>query len=278
MDLLRQIGHEATLRLQGRPLPSAGARPQLLACLDERAWVRDASGFSEAAFDPHANYDLAPVLDHTLLKAEATVNQVDRLCDEALAFRFASVCVNPAWVRRAANRLAGSGVRVCTVAGFPLGAATMAQKAREAAAALEDGAEEVDMVLAIGLARAGAWGEVRAEMEAIRRAVPKGRAVLKVILETCYLDGTQKAEACRAALDAGLDFVKTSTGFGPGGATPEDVALMRSIVGGAMGVKASGGIRSYGEALQMMRSGATRLGLSASIAVAGGTGAATSGY
>ncbi|MBS1766649.1 MAG: deoxyribose-phosphate aldolase [Acidobacteria bacterium] len=240
--------------------------------------MRNQEGDSESPFDPSQRYDLAPIIDHTLLKAEATAEQVDRLCDEALAFRFASVCVNPAWVRQAVQRLAGSGVRVCTVAGFPLGATTAAQKAHEAAAALEDGAEEVDMVLAIGLARAGAWRAVRAEMDAVRSAVPKGHAVLKVILETCHLDGEQKAEACRAALDAGLDFVKTSTGFGPGGATAEDVALMRGVVGDAMGVKASGGIRDYEGAIRMVQAGATRLGLSASVAVARGTGLATSGY
>jgi deoxyribose-phosphate aldolase len=278
MDLLRQMGHEAALRLQARPLPGPGDRPQLLACAEGLALLRGPAGLAEAPFDPGTPYDLAPLIDHTLLKADATVDQVDRLCEEALAFRFASVCVNPTWVRRAAALLSGSGVRVCTVAGFPLGASTPAQKAREAAAALEEGAGEVDMVLAIGLARGGAWGEVRAELEAVRRAVPADQAALKVILETCYLDGTQKAEACRAARDAGLDFVKTSTGFGSAGATEADVALMRSAVGPSVGVKASGGIRSYAEALGMIQAGATRLGLSASAAVARGAEGATSGY
>ena len=278
MDLLHEMGREAAQRIQGRPLPGPRDAPQLMACLGGQALLRGAEGLFEAPFDPVVRYDLAPLIDHTLLKADATADQVDRHCEEALAHRFASVCINPAWARRAAGRLAGSGVRVCTVAGFPLGASTAAQKAREAEAALEDGAEEVDMVLAIGLARAGAWDEVRAELEAVRRAVPKGRAALKVILETCYLDGAQKTEACRAAADAGLDFVKTSTGFGASGATVDDVALMRKAVGGALGVKASGGIRGYQEACRMIQAGATRLGLSASIAVARAGEAATSGY
>jgi deoxyribose-phosphate aldolase len=281
MDTLRDLAHEALARLEGSPLPAAGAAPQLLACAGPRGLVRGTEGIRDIelpAADSGPRFDLSPLIDHTLLKADATASQVHRLCDEAAQFGFASVCVNPAWVAAAAARLRGARVRVCTVAGFPLGATTARQKAFEAASALEDGALEVDTVLPIGAALSGDWGAVAAELALLRKAVPAGRAILKVILETCLLDEAQKAQACRIAQEEGLDFVKTSTGFSSGGATEADVALMRKAVGAACGVKASGGIRSYGEALRMVRAGATRLGLSASIAVAQGAGSSTSGY
>jgi deoxyribose-phosphate aldolase len=194
---------------------------------------------------------------------------VESLCGEALAYSFASVCVNPLWVPLAAALLKGSAVRTCTVVGFPLGASAFRAKVREAEIAQEEGAQEVDMVLAIGSAKAGDWDAVRLDFEAMKAAVP-APGVLKVILETCLLDDGEKARACQLARDAGLDFVKTSTGFSTGGATEEDVALMRREVGPRVGVKASGGIRTYEVALQMVRAGATRLGLSASVAVARG--------
>lgn len=277
MDLAT-LGHEAASRLEGRPLPGPGAPPQLLACLEGRALLRGAGGLVEAPLpEPGgARLDLAPLIDHTLLKAEATAAQVDQLCDEGRTFGFAAVCVNPARAGRAAARLQGSPVRVCAVVGFPLGATTVRQKAFEAASALGDGAQEIDTVLPLGLAKDGAWDLVRAELDILRAAAP--HAVLKLILETCALDDAQKAEACRAAADAGFDFVKTSTGFGAAGATEADVALMRRAVGAACGVKASGGIRSYEDALRMVMAGATRLGLSASVAVAQGAGGSTSGY
>lgn len=279
MDMLQALAAEARTRLEGRPLPAADARPQLLACWEGRGLVRTAQGFQEIPLPPEGGwFDLAPLIDHTLLKAEATAAQVDQLCDEAARWGFASVCVNPAWVPLAAARLRGTPVRVCTVAGFPLGATTAAQKAAEAAAALEAGAEEVDMVLPLGPALASDWTAVAAELALLRKAVPRGRAVLKVILETCLLDEARKTQACRLAREAGLDFVKTSTGFGRGGATEADVALLRKTVGAACGVKASGGIRGYEEALGMVRAGATRLGLSASIAAARGGGDPSSGY
>jgi deoxyribose-phosphate aldolase len=281
MDTLQDLAREALARLDGSPFPAAGAPPQLLACAGPRGLVRWAEGIREIDLPPSDSslrFDLSPLLDHTLLKAEATPGQVEQLCDEAARFGFASVCVNPAWVARAAARLRGTRVRVCTVAGFPLGATTARQKAFEAASALEDGAREVDTVLPIGAALAGDWTAVAAELALLRDAVPAGRAVLKVILETCLLDEAQKIQACRIARDAGLDFVKTSTGFSAGGATEADVALLRKTVEAACGVKASGGIRAYGEALRMVRAGATRLGLSASVAVAQGAGSSTSGY
>ena len=217
-------------------------------------------------------WDLSPLIDHTLLKPEAVGAQVEALCAEALTYGFASVCVNPLWVSLAASLLRGSPVRTCTVVGFPLGASTLRAKAFEAEEAQKDGAQEVDMVLAIGLAKAGDWETVRKDLEGLRSVV-QSPSVLKVILETCLLDEAEKTRACELALEAGLDFVKTSTGFSTGGATEADVALMRRVVGPRLGVKASGGIRTYETALQMVRAGATRLGLSASVAVVrGGTG------
>jgi len=280
MDMLQDLAREALARLEARPLPRAGGPPQLLACDGPRGLIRDAEGVRRIEL-PAGNvlpsFDLTPLIDHTLLRAEAMADQVERHCDEAARFGFASVCVNPAWVARAAARLRGTPVRVCTVAGFPLGATTARQKAFEAASALEDGAHEVDAVLPIGAALGGDWAAVAAELALLRDAVPQGR-VLKIILETCLLDEAQKAQACRLIRDSGADFVKTSTGFSTGGATEADVALLRKAVGASCGVKASGGIRSYEDALRMVRAGATRLGLSASIAVARGAGSATSGY
>lgn len=281
MDTIKDLAREALARLETRPLPAAGAPPQLLACEGGRGLVRSAGGILEIPLPPEDSvprFDLAPLIDHTLLKTEATADQVERLCEEAARYGFASVCVNPAWVARAAARLRGTPVRVCTVAGFPLGATTARQKAFEAASALEDGALEVDAVLPIGSALAGDWAAVEAELTLLRKSVPQGRAILKVILETCLLDEGQKTQACRIARDAGLDFVKTSTGFSTGGATEADVALLRKAVGTSCGVKASGRIRGYEEALRMVRAGATRLGLSASIAVAQGARTSTSGY
>lgn len=220
-------------------------------------------------------FDLSPLIDHTLLKPEATGAQVEVLCAEALAYGFASVCVNSLWVPLAASLLQGSTVRTCTVVGFPLGASLSVAKAAEAEAALQAGAQEIDMVLSVGQARSGDWEAVRRDLESVRRAVP-APAVLKVILETCLLDDAQKTRACELAKEVGLDFVKTSTGFSSGGATEADVALMRTVVGASLGVKASGSIRTYEVALAMVRAGATRLGLSASLAVAkGGSGSGT---
>lgn len=282
MQRLHDLAQDALFRLKDRPLPEAGAPPQLLACDGAQGLVRDAGGLRVLDLPspdaPAPRFDLSPLIDHTLLKAEATGAEVDRLCEEAAAHGFASVCVNPARVSRAAAHLRGAGVRVCTVAGFPLGATTARQKAAEAAEALQAGAAEIDMVLALGAARDGDWAEVASEFALLRRVVPAGSAVLKVILETCHLDEAQKRHACQLAVEAGLDFVKTSTGFGPAGATEADVALLRAAVGAALGVKASGGIRDYGAAYRMVRAGATRLGLSASLAVARGGGGASSGY
>jgi len=263
----------AEIRSRAPEFPREGVT-QLLGCVDGYGLFRDARGLHHRPFAQIAPtegpWDLSPLIDHTLLKAEATGAQVEVLCAEALEHGFASVCVNPLWVPLAASLLKGSFVRTCTVVGFPLGATARRAKAFEAEIAQLDGAKEVDMVLAIGAVKTGDWESVRRDLEALRSATP-APTVLKVILETCLLDDAEKIRACELACDAGLDFVKTSTGFSTGGATEADVALMRRTVGSSLGVKASGGIRTYEAALRMVRAGATRLGLSASLAVVRGS-------
>ena len=280
MPSLHDLAHEAVLRLGDRPLPLPGTAPHLLAWQEGRALLRTARGLEEASFPPGSEpfFDLAPLLDHTLLQAGATQRMIEAHCEEAARFGFATVCVNPLWVSRASALLRGSPVRVCTVTGFPLGATPSSQMARETASALEEGAQEVDMVLPLGLALGGDWKAVATAMAEVRGAVSRGQAILKVILETCLLNESQKIQACLLAREAGLDFVKTSTGFSTGGATVEDVALLRATVGAACGVKASGGIRTYEAALRMVQAGATRLGVSASLAVARGVDSPSSGY
>ena len=210
---------------------------------------------------------LAGMIDHTLLKPEATPVQIERLCEEAQQYHFATVCVNPLYVSLAARRLAGSDVAVCTVVGFPLGATTTRVKRFEAENALADGARELDMVLPIGLLKAGSHGKVRADIAALAELCRHHGALLKVILETALLTDAEKVAGCQAAMAAGADFVKTSTGFGGGGATVADVRLMRQTVGTALGVKAAGGIRTLADALAMIEAGATRIGASAGVAI-----------
>ena len=209
---------------------------------------------------------LAKTIDHTLLKAIGTADQVRELCAEARKFGFASVCVNPVWVPLCAKELAGSGVMVCTVIGFPLGANQSEIKAAEARLAVAQGAHEVDMVINIGAAKAGNWKTVEEDIGAVVAAAA-GKAKVKVIIETCYLSDAEKAKACEAAQRAGADFVKTSTGFGTGGATPEDVKLMKKAVGGKLQVKASGGVRTYHDAILMLDAGADRIGASSGVAI-----------
>jgi deoxyribose-phosphate aldolase len=221
---------------------------------------------------------LATYLDHTLLKPDATVGEVDALCGEALEHGFASVCVNGSWVRRCAEVLAGSNVLVCTVVGFPLGAMVPEVKAYEARRAIEDGACEVDMVLAVGALRSGDEAYVRRDIAGVVEVAHRLGARVKVILETCLLSDAEIARACELSKAAGADFVKTSTGFSKGGATVDHVALMRRVVGPAMGVKASGGVRDGEDAAAMIAAGATRLGASASVAIVRGATADGSGY
>ena len=220
--------------------------------------------------------DLAPLIDHTLLKPEATEAQIDQLCSEAARHHFRSVCVNSSWARHCARRLEGTGVRVCVVVGFPLGAMDSRAKAFEAGTATADGAREIDMVINVGALKSECLDLVRDDVMAVRRACPAG-VVLKVILETCLLSNEEKLVACRLAKEAGADFVKTSTGFNKAGATVEDVALMRQAVGAEMGVKAAGGIRSLEDALAMIEAGANRLGTSSGVLLVAGQ-RTTSGY
>jgi deoxyribose-phosphate aldolase len=209
--------------------------------------------------------NLASYIDHTLLKADATEAQITRLCEEAREHRFASVCVNPRWVALCAQLLAGSGVRVCTVIGFPLGASSSAIKAAETRQAVADGADELDMVISVGDLKAGNYEFVRTDIRGVVKAA-EGRTV-KVIIEACLLTDEEKSLACKLAMAAGADFVKTSTGFSTGGATVADVKLMRAAVGPNFGVKAAGGIRTRKDALAMIEAGANRIGASAGIAI-----------
>lgn len=211
---------------------------------------------------------LAGMIDHTLLKADATRAQVERLCDEAVEHGFASVCVNTCWVPLCAERLAQSDVRVCCVVGFPLGAMAPESKAHEAARAVVDGADEVDMVINVGWLKDGELDAVREDIAGVVAAAD-GRCV-KVIIETCLLTDEEKVRACELAVEAGAAFVKTSTGFSTGGATVADVALMRRTVGDRCKVKASGGIHTAEEARAMVDAGADRLGCSAGVAIVAG--------
>lgn len=210
---------------------------------------------------------IAALIDHTLLKPEGTRDEIVKLCREAREFSFASVCVNPYWVPLVAAELKGSPVKVCTVVGFPLGATPSSIKVAETEETVRNGAQEVDMVLNIGALRSGDFETVKNDIRAVAEAAHRGGAILKVILETALLDDNQKAMACTLAKLAGADFVKTSTGFSKSGATAQDIALMRSVVGPEIGVKASGGIRSLADLQSMAAAGASRIGASASVKI-----------
>ena len=215
----------------------------------------------------HPLGELARLIDHTLLKPDASRQHIEDLCREALEFRFATVCVNPAWVTLAADALKGSGVGVCTVVGFPLGATTADVKAYETRRAIADGAGEIDMVINVGALKSADLDAVRHDIEAVTVACREGGALSKVIIEAALLTDEEKVAACALAETAGADFVKTSTGFGPGGATAADVALMRRAVGDRMGIKAAGGIRDRAAMLELIAAGATRIGTSAGIRI-----------
>ena len=212
---------------------------------------------------------LAKMIDHTILKPEADKASIEKLCKEALEYNFASVCINPTNVELAAKLLKGSEVKVCTVIGFPLGANTMEVKAFETKDAIAKGADEVDMVINIGRLKDKDYEYVEKDIKAVVDAADN-KALTKVIIETCLLTEEEKVKACELAKKAGADFVKTSTGFSTGGATPEDIKLMRETVGPDMGVKASGGVRSIEDAEAVIKNGATRIGASASIAICEG--------
>jgi deoxyribose-phosphate aldolase len=214
--------------------------------------------------------DLAGFIDHTLLKPDATAEEIDRMCREAAEYSFASVCVNPYWVRRVAEHLRGTGVATTSVIGFPLGATPPEIKAVEARRALREGADEIDMVMNVGALKSGDYRTVERDIAGVADACRERGAVCKVILETVLLTDEEKVVACRLAVKGKANFVKTSTGFGGGGATVYDVALMREAVGPRIGVKASGGIRTREEAEAMIAAGATRIGASAGIAIVSG--------
>jgi len=214
--------------------------------------------------------DLARLIDHTLLKPEATLDQISKLCEEAKKYHFASVCINPSYVSTCARLLKESDVKVCTVIGFPLGATSTEAKAFETEHAIRDGATEVDMVINVGRLKSGDYDYVERDIFAVVSTAKRFHVLSKVIIETGLLTDEEKIKACMLAKQAGADFVKTSTGFSKGGATTGDIALMRLVVGSSMGVKASGGVRSREDALKMVASGADRIGASASVAIAGG--------
>ena len=214
--------------------------------------------------------NIASYIDHTLLKPEASEADVLKVCAEAVDYKFKSVCVNPVWVKTVTKALKGSGVLTCSVIGFPLGATPSDVKAFEARGAVLDGADEIDMVINMASARANDKGALVDDIRAVSEVVHAGEAILKVIIETSMLSDEQKVIACEAAVEAGADFVKTSTGFNGGGATVEDVALMRKTVGPDLGVKASGGVRSLADAQAMIAAGATRIGASSGIAIVKG--------
>jgi len=210
--------------------------------------------------------DLARMIDHTILKPEAKPEDVERLCREGIKYEFATICVNPCYVKLASEGLTGSKVKVCSVAGFPLGANRPALKAKEAELGCKDGAREIDMVINIGALKSGDYSLVEEEIKLVLDAIGKGR-ILKVILETCVLTSKEKINGAQIVKESGAHFVKTSTGFGSGGATVEDVALLRKTVGENFGVKASGGIRNYRKAWELIQAGTNRIGTSSGVKI-----------
>lgn len=211
--------------------------------------------------------DIAGYIDHTLLKPDATPAEIAKLCEEARTYHFAAVCINPPFVKQCAELLRGSGVQIATVVGFPLGAHTTATKVFETEQALVDGATEIDMVINVGALKAGENELVRDDIRGVVTAAHRAGALVKVIIEAALLNDEEKTRASRLAKEAGADFVKTSTGFGPGGATAQDVALMRAAVGPDLGVKAAGGVRDLKQAQEMIAAGATRIGASAGVRI-----------
>jgi deoxyribose-phosphate aldolase len=241
----------------------------VLQCKDKVQQVVDAgaSRLTSTLGQVDVGPEIAGLIDHTLLKADATQDEIAQLCYEAQKHGFAAVCVNPTHVRLCAQLLRGTQVHVCTVIGFPLGATPPEVKAYEAQQAIDDGGTEVDMVINIGALKSKDYALVERDIAMVARTSHAGQALLKVIIEAALLTDEEKVVACQLAKAAGADYVKTSTGFGPGGATAEDVALMRRAVGPTLGVKAAGGIRSYEEAKSMVAAGATRIGASAGVKI-----------
>jgi len=253
--------------------------PQDVARIAERVkQIVGGGGASQGSVENLPPAQLARMIDHTILKPEATQTDVKKLCEEALKHNFFSCCVNSSWVRTAAQALRGSSVKVCAVVGFPLGAAPPEIKALEARRAIREGAKEIDMVINVGLVKSGDWDAVTRDIRTVGESCKDGGALLKVILETCLLTKDEIARACEASMKARADYVKTSTGFNKGGATAEDIALMaRTVAPKRLGVKASGGVRTYADAMLMIRNGATRIGSSNSVKMMEESAAATGG-
>jgi deoxyribose-phosphate aldolase len=289
--LVAQIGEEILARVPARPraVPGKAAEglnlpdqvcpgctqrcPQTCARNTKEIIAAGAARVSASEKLTKIDPAIAALIDHTILKPDATRGDIVKVCREARQYSFASVCVNPYWVPLVRAELAGSPVKVCTVVGFPLGATSTESKAAEAAIAVRDGAQEIDMVINVGALKSGDQDAVKADIAAVVKVSHAGGAIVKTILETALLTDTEKAIACVLAKAAGADFVKTSTGFGPSGATAHDIALMRQSVGPQMGVKASGGIRSLQDLQAMTAAGATRIGASASVKIVEATSA-----
>jgi deoxyribose-phosphate aldolase len=289
--LVAQIGEEILARVPAgsRPTPGKGAEGLNLydevcpgctqrcaqTCARNTREIIAAGANRVSASEKLTKIDptIAALIDHTILKADATRAEVIKVCREARQYNFASVCVNPSWVPLVRAELAGSPVKVCTVVGFPLGATSTESKAAEAAIAVREGAQEIDMVINVGALKSGDQDFVKNDIAAVVKASHAGGAIVKVILETSLLNDIEKAIACTLSKAAGADFVKTSTGFSTAGATAHDIALMRQSVGPEMGVKASGGIRSLQDLQTMTAAGATRIGASASVKIVEATAA-----
>lgn len=264
--LIDQITDVIMARLSHESVPDdhAHCSPHHIACALQAGATRIGLAWGQSAA---AGADVAGYIDHTLLKPEATREEIEKLCKEAATFKFASVCVNPTWVKECAWLLHGSEARVCTVVGFPLGATLPDVKAYETRRAIFDGATEIDMVINIGALKSGDDDLVRRDICGVVDAAHDGCAIVKVIIETALLTDEEKVRACRLAKEAGADFVKTSTGFSKGGATVADIELMRRTVGSEIGVKAAGGVKDLESARQMIAAGATRIGASAGIKI-----------
>jgi len=275
--IIEQITRQVLLLIQEE---EGGAESSVAAPISAQNYVERVQPVVNAGADRIASTlgvaptdgSMAHMIDHTLLKPEATQDQIAQLCYEARKYHFASVCVNPTNVKLCVQLLKESDVPVCTVVGFPLGATPTEVKVFEAQQAVRNGAVEVDMVINVGALKSRDYELVERDIASVARACHADNAILKVIIEAALLADEEKVAACQLAKVAGADFVKTSTGFGPGGATVEDVALMRHVVGPTMGVKAAGGIRTYEDAKKMIAAGATRIGASASIRIVQGAG------
>lgn len=266
----RDYIHEALLQRAKEILTAPRIAPADPERLASAPWI--------VAHLPEGEFSLAPFIDHTLLKQDATEQAVRTLCDEALRYSFASVCVSPSYVPLSAEFLRDSNVKVCTVIGFPLGATTRAAKVFEAENAIANGAQEIDMVINVGALKSGNLSLVDEELRHVAASARGADILLKVIIETCLLTDEEKIIACLLAQHAGAKFVKTSTGFSTGGATASDIRLMRSTVGINIGVKASGGIRNRDQAVEMLVNGANRIGTSAGVAIVTGASVTAKGY